>query len=135
MKKIIVFGSFDPLHQGHLNFFNQAKKLGDYLIVVVARDENIKKNKNREVRFGEDERMKAVEATQIANEVMLGDESDSYTILEKINPDVIAVGYDQKIPEVLKNKVKKYKIVTLKPFKPEIFKSSKMINSDNGPIV
>jgi len=135
MKKVIVFGSFDPLHQGHLNFFNQAKKLGDYLIVVVARDENIRKNKNREVRFCEDERMKAVEATQIANEVMLGDESDSYTILEKINPDVIAVGYDQKIPEVLKNKVKKYKIVTLKPFKPEIFKSSKIINSANGPIV
>ena len=45
MKKVIVFGTFDILHQGHLDFFRQAKQYGDYLIVAVAHDENVKKSR------------------------------------------------------------------------------------------
>lgn len=43
MKKVLIFGSFDSLHKGHLNLFKQARKHGDKLIAVVARDETIKK--------------------------------------------------------------------------------------------
>ena len=43
MKRVLIFGTFDGIHEGHLNLFKQAKKYGDYLIVVVGRDENIKK--------------------------------------------------------------------------------------------
>ena len=133
MKKIVVFGSFDPLHEGHRDFFRQAKKLGDYLVVVVARDENIKKIKKHEPRLGEEKRLQAVKGETIIDEAVLGDIGENYMILDKIKPDIIAVGYDQKIPKGLKDKVKRYKIVTLKPFKPEIYKSSKIRRQAGTP--
>ena len=58
-RKIMVFGTFDGLHEGHLNFFRQAKKLspGALLIVSIARDRNIKIIKGRASKFTERERM------------------------------------------------------------------------------
>ncbi|PIT97097.1 FAD synthase [Candidatus Berkelbacteria bacterium CG10_big_fil_rev_8_21_14_0_10_41_12] len=127
MKKIIVFGSFDPLHKGHIDFFKQAKKLGDYLVVVVARDESIKKIKNHKPRAKEQDRLKVVEKISVVDRAILGDREDYGRVLDQQKPDIIAVGYDQKIPAGLKDKLREYKIVTLKPFKPEVFKSSKII--------
>lgn len=124
----MVFGAFDPLHKGHRNFFEQAKKLGDYLIAVVARDDNIKRIKNHESRIKEGERLWAVKKIKEVDQVVLGDLDDYGRVIRDFQPDIVAVGYDQKIPETLKNTLKKYKIVTLKPFKPEIYKSSKIYN-------
>lgn len=132
MKKVIVFGSFDPLHKGHLNFFAQAKKLGDYLIVVVARNEDIKKRKRRDARFGEKERLVAVEANRLADRVILGDPVGDYSVLDREKPDVVAIGYDQETPQTLKDRLKQYKIIKLKPYKPEQYKSSKICK---GPII
>jgi len=134
MKKIIVFGSFDPLHEGHRNFFKQAKQLGDYLVVVVARDENIERIKNREARIKEDKRLQAVRNEKLVDQAVLGDIGENYTIIDKIKPDIIAIGYDQKVPEGLKNHLKKYRIITLKPFKPEVYKSSKLAPSSSLPV-
>ena len=46
MKKVMCSGTFDGLHPGHFNFFKQAKSKGDYLTVIVARDENVEKIRN-----------------------------------------------------------------------------------------
>lgn len=124
MKKVIVFGSFDPLHEGHRNFFSQAKRLGDYLTVVVARDKNIKLLKGHDPSQKESERMEAVKVLAGVDRVILGDSPQEYKVLDREKPDIIALGYDQKIPEDLKDRVKKYKIITLKPYKCEVFKSS-----------
>lgn len=124
MIKVIVFGTFDPLHEGHINLFQQAKKLGDYLIVVVTRDERIKTQKNRPPRSNENKRVSAIEKNNLVNEVILGDKNNKFTILDKINPDIIAIGYDQIIPEILRNTLDKYQVVVLEPHKPEIYKSS-----------
>lgn len=132
MKKVIVFGSFDPLHKGHLDFLTQAKKLGDFLTVVVARDENIRKRKKRKVKLEQDQRKKAVEETGLADRVILGNKIGEYTIINKEKPNIIAIGYDQDIPQILKDKLKQYRIITLKPYKPEIYKSSKMAPSSSG---
>jgi len=124
MQKVMVFGCFDPLHEGHRNFFKQAKRLGDELVVVVASDEKIKSVKHREPRESQGRRMERVQGLGLADEVILGEQSGEYTLIEKIKPDIIALGYDQKIPAPLKNKLKQYRIVRLKPYKSHIYKSS-----------
>lgn len=126
MKKVIAFGSFDPLHEGHMDFFQQAQELGDYLTVVVAPDANIRKLKARDPYQDEEFRLEAVRQIGIINKAILGDKEQYGQTLENEKPDIIAVGYDQSIPQQLKNDLKKYTIVTLKPYKPEVFKSSKL---------
>jgi len=127
MKKVMVFGTFDILHPGHLNFFNQAKKHGDYLVVVVARDVNVKKIKNRLPKNNEDERLGRVLASGVADEVILGHRSDPYDCIVKINPDVICLGYDQNsFTGKLREFFPEIKTVRLEPYKPEIYKSSKL---------
>ena len=74
MTSVICFGTFDHLHPGHLNYFQQAKELGDYLIVIVARD----KNTNRETTFNEEERLAEVKKQEVVDEAILGDLEDKY---------------------------------------------------------
>ena len=124
--KVVAFGTFDPLHKGHEIFLKQAKELG-YLIVVVSHQDKIRLKKNRNPRESDEIRLGKIKSLNIADKVILGEKGDEYTLLEKIKPDVIVLGYDQEIPEPLKNKVKKYKIISLQPFKPEIYKSSKIV--------
>src|SRR3989344_8830228 len=98
MVKVLVFGTFDGLHEGHKDLFHQAKEFGDYLIVVVARDSTVKKNKNKTPKFSEGERLKMVQELEIVNEVKLGSEGhdpskDRYAIIEIIRPDVVCLGY------------------------------------------
>ncbi len=129
MKKIMAFGTFDVYHKGHENYLKQAKKLGEYLIVVVARDENVLRIKKQETRNKEQKRKKILEESGLADVVVLGDLKDRYKIIQKYRPEVIALGYDQKVDLVeLKEKLKEFeinaKIVRLKSFKPEIYKSS-----------
>src|SRR5258708_7427617 len=96
MKKVLVFGTFDGLHQGHKDFFRQAKEHGDFLVVVVGRDSTIIKTKSRLPKFNETERLKAVQECEWVSEARLGNEgSNPYKIIEEIQPDIICLGYDQ----------------------------------------
>ncbi len=123
MKTVIAFGTFDPLHPGHVHFLQQAKKLG-HLIVVISHEDKVRNNKNREPRESDQVRKQKVEELKIADLVLVGDPGNNYKILERIEPDIIALGYDQQIPKPLKNKVKKYKIITFSPYKADKYKSS-----------
>ncbi|MBU1148509.1 adenylyltransferase/cytidyltransferase family protein [Patescibacteria group bacterium] len=130
MKKVLVFGTFDVVHQGHLNFFDQAKKLGD-LNIVIARDVNVKKVKGQTPHHSEKIRKAQIVKLKIADKVYLGNLANPYKIISKIKPDIIALGYDQTsftkdLPVELKNRKLKIKIVRLKPFKPDQYKSSKI---------
>jgi glycerol-3-phosphate cytidylyltransferase len=70
MKKIITYGTFDLLHYGHVNLFQKAKQLGDYLIVAVSSDEfNIEK-KNKKSFFSYDERKRLVESIRYVDLVI-----------------------------------------------------------------
>jgi cytidyltransferase-like protein len=118
-------GVFDFFHPGHRFFLEQAKALGDRLVVVVARDENVVRIKKQLPFFGETERKQQVEQSAIANEVLLGNRSaDFLQIIERVNPQIIAFGYDQKIPERLKRKYPQIKIVQLSSHNPSSYKSS-----------
>ena len=133
MKRVLVFGTFDGLHPGHINFFAQAKKLGNKLTAVVARDVTVNQVKGCFPKRSELLRLKAVKQCKIVDEATLGNIGDPYEIIKKIRPDIIALGYDQtsftaKLESELKKAAILTKIVRLNPYKPENFKSSLIKN-------
>lgn len=134
LKKVLAFGTFDIFHKGHENFLNQAKKFGDYLTVIIARDSTVQKVKGKLPKNNELERLKAVVSSYIADKVILGDLKDKYKIINRYRPNVICLGYDQvAFTENLDEKLKEYnldktKIKRLKSFKEEKYKSSKFKN-------
>jgi len=94
-KKVMVFGTFDILHQGHLFLFKKAKELGDELYVIIAKDKNVEKFKKNLPKNNEQQRLENIKNIEEVNQIILGDENDIYKIIEEIKPDIIALGYDQ----------------------------------------
>jgi FAD synthetase len=124
MALVMVFGTFDLLHKGHEHFLRHAKKHGR-LIVVVARSSMVKKLKGKKPMFSERKRVAAVKALGIASRVVLGDRDYSLDVVKKYKPNVICLGYDQHSFAVyLAKKLVSKKIISLKPFKTHIYKSS-----------
>ena len=131
MKTVMAFGTFDIFHPGHKFYLSEARKRGDFLVVVVARDANVKRFKKQEARNKEKERLETLRASGLANEALLGDLKNRYAAIEKFRPDVIALGYDQKVDEAeLRKKLQEFglqsEIVRLEAFEPERWKSSKL---------
>ncbi|MFX0090874.1 MAG: adenylyltransferase/cytidyltransferase family protein, partial [Candidatus Hodarchaeota archaeon] len=111
-KRICVFGTYDIIHLGHIHFLNNAKKLGGSnteLTVVIARDSSVLRLKNRNTVFPEEHRRQIVENLKAVDKAVLGNEGeDKFSIIEKIRPDMIVLGYDQWITaEELKKKLEK----------------------------
>ena len=131
MTTIMCFGSFDILHPGHLFFLKRAKSLGDKLVVVVALDSTINEVKGITPKYNERQRVEHIRDLRIADKVMLGYEADKYEVIEEINPEIIALGYDQdgfadKLREEMTKRKMNPKIVRLSPYKEEHYKSSKL---------
>jgi FAD synthetase len=125
-KRVVCAGTFDFLHEGHINFLNQARRLGDELVVIVARDETVKRLKGFTPDHDEGERAGRIERSGIADRVVLGhNEDDIFHILDELKPDVIALGYDQRVAEeeIIRRRPE-CEVVRLAPFHPEKFKSS-----------
>ena len=99
MKKVMCFGTFDLLHLGHLNYFKQAKKFGDYLIVVIARDQT---KHDKKPFFTENERLELVKSLELVDEAVLGDLKDHFKVIKERKPDLLCLGYDQQYGQKLK---------------------------------
>ncbi|MCX6778112.1 MAG: FAD synthase [Candidatus Micrarchaeota archaeon] len=99
MKTVLAFGCFDILHPGHILYLEEARKHGDELIVVIARDRAIRKGKGREPVFNERERRHMVGSLALVDKAILGGRKDRYEVIARIKPDVIALGYDQREDE------------------------------------
>ena len=113
VKKVVAMGSFDILHCGHIAYLKSAKKLGDYLIVIVARNSNIKKIKGREPVFDEKARIEMINSLKMVDKAVIGNKGDMYKILKEIRPDIIALGYDQQVNiNLLKKKLNKFGLKT-----------------------
>lgn len=128
-KKIMVFGTFDVFHAGHEYFLREAKKLGDYLIVIIARDNTVKNVKGQLPKHDERERLNTIKETGYADKVILGNEDDKYKVIRKYKPDIIALGYDQFVFTYALNKIiidenLDTEIVRLEPYEPSMYKSS-----------
>lgn len=130
IRRVLAFGTFDGLHDGHRDFFRQAMEYGTYLMIVVGRDSTITKTKGRPPKFSQQERLKAVQDCGLVNEARLGNEGeDPYKVIKEVNPNIICLGYDQthftdKLVAKVKEMELKIDIVRLKAHKPEVYKSS-----------
>lgn len=97
MKKVLVFGVFDGLHDGHHYFLSQAKALGDHLTVAAAPTQIVARLKGHAPQFSLDERISALLNLEFINEVVAGDgELNTWRVVITLRPDIIAFGYDQK---------------------------------------
>lgn len=97
---VLASGNFDLLHLGHVRYLEEAKRAGGEnaeLIVIVARDSTVEKMKGKKPVMSEDQRRSLVEALKVVDEAILGyEELDVSKVLEKIRPDIVAVGHDQE---------------------------------------
>jgi len=87
-------GVFDLLHPGHIYFLSEARKLGDELVVVVARDSTARRFKHEPIT-PESSRVEMVAALKPVDRAVLGHEGNIYDILPEIRPDIIVIGFDQ----------------------------------------
>ena len=126
MKRVMCFGTFDKLHKGHVFYLQKSKKLSDYLIVVIARDENVRKLKGKIPADNEKIRLKNVENLEFVDKALLGSKKNKFEVVKKYKPDIISLGYDQRvdIDELKKNF--SGEIIRQKAFKPDVYKSSLM---------
>ncbi|MBR9675495.1 FAD synthase [Candidatus Woesearchaeota archaeon] len=131
--RVLVFGTFDLLHKGHTYFLEEAKRLGDELVVVVARDKTVQEIKHKKPEDDEEKRKENLELQSVVDKVVLGSTSDDkYEVIEEVKPNVIVLGYDQKnytekLSEELLKRGLSAKIIRLsKSYKPEKYKTSKI---------
>jgi FAD synthetase len=133
---VLASGVFDLLHLGHVKFLEEAKKAGGKnakLLVIIARDSTVEKTKGRKPIMPENQRRALVESLKLVDEASLGlEDFDIGNIIEKIKPDVVALGYDQLemeelVRQYLNNHKLKTKIIRIGKFEADELDSSSKI--------
>lgn len=95
MTRVMATGVFDILHMGHIHYLSESRKLGDELLVVIARDSTANRNGKRPL-FDENSRLAIVSALKAVDKAILGHEGDIFRTVSENRPDIITLGYDQK---------------------------------------
>ena len=95
LRVIFAGGVFDIIHPGHIHTLNSAKKLGDVLVVVVATDETAQKMKKRTPLHKQEERKNLVGSLSMVDLCLVGDKEDIFKTVNRVKPEIIALGYDQ----------------------------------------
>jgi len=117
MTRVMATGVFDILHPGHLRYLQEARDKGDELVVVVATDATVRRRKHEPIT-PENMRLELVSALKMVDKAYLGEDGDMFGVVERIRPDIIALGYDQdfdecEIEEALRKRGMKVKVVRL----------------------
>jgi FAD synthetase len=135
-KIVLASGTFDLLHLGHVKYLEEAKKAGGRdaeLIVIVARDGTVEKRRGTKSIVPENQRRALVGSLRVVDDAILGYEDfDIEKVIQKIKPDVIALGYDrgdigQTVRNYIKEKGLKIKVVKIGKFEEEELNSSSKI--------
>jgi len=95
LRVVLAGGVFDIIHPGHIYTLKAAKALGDVLVVVVATDTTAKKMKKREPLHSQEQRRELVNALSMVDMCVIGQQDDIFKTVEKVHPEIIALGYDQ----------------------------------------
>jgi FAD synthetase len=118
---VLTGGKFNRVHKGHIWLLKKAKSLGDSLVVVLANDSHNKRSYAMPARM----RKKHLDELGIADYVVIGDKKNFFKVIEKIKPSIIVLGYDQSLPEGIREKLGK-KIRVVKFRKHGDYSSGKM---------
>lgn len=94
-KVVLVGGCFDVLHPGHIVFLQKAKRVGDFLVVLLESDKKIRKLKGQNRPFfNQKERAIVLKALKVVDQIILlpylKNDAEYEAIIKKIKPDVIA---------------------------------------------
>ena len=105
MKVIATGGGFDPIHEGHIDLFKEARQLGDKLVVMLNSDKQLIKKKGKTFYSSEKERKKILESIKYVDEVIIdpGNDTTCEEALKLNKPDVLAKGGDRtenSMPEI-----------------------------------
>ena len=131
LKVVLVGGVFDLLHPGHISTLKSAKALGDVLVVIIATTTTATKiKKDRIIYHDENLRKEMVSSLNFVDLALIGKKGTLFDTVEYVNPDIIALGYDQKhtekeISENCKNRNLEIQILRLSTPVPKI-KSSEI---------
>jgi len=135
-KVVLASGAFDLLHYGHIYYLSNAKKAGGEnakLVVIVAKDKTVEKLKGSKPIIPEDQRRALVESLKVVDEAILGYENmDMLRVIEKVKPDIIALGYDEekiesKLKRLISEKHLNIKVVRIGKFEEKDLVSSSKI--------
>lgn len=106
MKKIFVSGCYDIIHAGHVQFFHEAKALGDHLTVCFASDEILWLHKERRSSIPENHKKGLIAALEIVDDVVIGDNHelglDFQDHFRNVKPDILAVTEDDQYADIKK---------------------------------
>ena len=105
MVRVLAAGTFDFLHPGHITFLKKAKSLGDELYVVISSDEGVKRLGKKPFNPAVD-RADMLSQLRFVDKVVIGDPKDPLKTVELVKPDVIFLGYDQRLPDGLEEYIK-----------------------------
>ena len=95
--RVVATGVFDIIHSGHAHFLNAAKENGDELVVIIANDDTVRKMKGEPILSAE-MRAEVVSHLKPVSSTVIGRTGNMLDIIvEEIKPDVIALGYDQRL--------------------------------------
>ena len=128
--RVLTFGTFDHFHPGHRAYLEQAAKRGD-LFVIVARDTSVQHIKGRISSQNETERLAGVRIAFPHATVLLGDPEDYLRPVRELKPDLILLGYDQKLPPGVSEEDLPCPVERAQPFAPETYKSSILKDAKN----
>ena len=92
---VLSGGVFDIIHPGHISTLNAAKALGDVLVVVVATDNTSEKMKKRKPLHSQEQRQELVNSLSMVDLCLVGQETDIFKTVNRVRPQIIALGYDQ----------------------------------------
>ncbi len=96
--RVMTTGVFDLIHLGHIHMLEAARQLGDELVVVIARDDTVRRMKHEPLN-GEAVRRDIVQALRPVTKAVLGHTGDIYQSVVDVQPDIVALGFDQKFME------------------------------------
>ena len=95
LRVVLAGGVFDIIHPGHIYTLNAARELGDILVVVAATDKTAIRMKKRKPLHTQDQRQELVDSLKMVDLCLVGHEEDMFITVDKVRPEIIALGYDQ----------------------------------------